>query len=192
MFKDFIVCKNLISKSLSNFLYEYLKFSTLISLNGDILNSKGDNTVPNALGCRGADMTFDTLLKTLIPKIEKLTDTELYPTYSYARIYQTGNKLIPHIDRPACEISVTIKLGDNGKGNWPIYMKNEKILLENGDGVIYQGCKIEHQRKICDIPNYYMGQLFLHYVDKNGPNLEYRYDKFYEREKFFIKSFLDE
>lgn len=130
-------------------------------------------------------MAFETLLKVCLPKVEKITGLDLYPTYSYSRLYQTGNELKKHKDRESCEISVTIKLNDSENYNWPIIIENKEFFLNSGDAVIYKGCEVEHWRNVVNTANYKLGQVFLHYVDKNGPYTAYRYDKFYQKEKFF-------
>ena len=53
----------------------------------------------------------------------------------------------------------------------------DKILeLEEGDALLYAGCEQIHGR-----PGVYKGegmaQVFLHYVNQNGPNKDYAYDK---------------
>jgi hypothetical protein len=155
--------------------------------NSDQQSINGDKQVPGSLGPRGADLVFETLLKASQEKVEKISGLELYPTYSYARLYRTGNELVEHKDRPSCEISVTIKLGDTENYNWPIYMGDIPIYLNSGDAVIYKGCDIAHHRDKCLEPNYYLGQVFVHYVDKNGPHSNYKYDRKEDREQFFVK-----
>ena len=105
--------------------------------------------------------------------MEKITKLKLYPSYSYARIYNKGNVLKRHKDRFSCEISTTLNLGGDG---WPIYlepsgkqnMKGIKIDLKPGDMLIYRGCELEHWRdkfkgEICS-------QVFLHYNNKKTKN----------------------
>jgi hypothetical protein len=180
--KKFIVVKNFIQPEVAKFLYEYLKFSSQILIaSGDIKAIEGDVLVSGCLGARSHDQVFDTLLKISKSKIETITGLELFPTYTYARLYKTGNIMKPHRDRPSCEISVTLKLSDTGNYNWPIFMDGNKIELEDGDAVLYRGCELEHWRNYCERPDYYLGQVFMHYVDKNGPNAEYKYDKHYHR-----------
>jgi hypothetical protein len=42
-------------------------------------------------------------------------------------------------------------------------------MMNEGDAIIYKGCEIDHWRNKCDGPNGYLsGQVFLHYVRKNG------------------------
>ena len=78
-------------------------------------------------------------------------------------------------DIPACEISITacIKKYDN----WPIVVEKNKFELEEGDAVLYAGCKQSHFR-----PGKYKGkgmaQVFFHYVDKNGPFTHHAYDEY--------------
>lgn len=147
--------------------------------------------VPGSLGSRGADIVFETLLKISKEHVEKISGLELYPTYSYARLYRTGNELAEHRDRPSCEISLTIKLGDTGNYNWPIYMGDTPIHLSAGDAVIYKGCEIEHRRDKCLEPDYFLGQVFIHYVDKNGLYSDYKYDNNKDKEQFFVKDITD-
>lgn len=155
--------------------------------------NQGDSQfVPGSLGNLNSDLPFETLLKIQKLKVEELTGIELCPTYSFARLYTTGNELPKHKDRPACEISVTAKLGDTENYNWPIFIDGTKIELNVGDAVIYKGCEVMHWREKHEVPGYYLGQVFLHYVDKNGAYSDYRYDKFYQKEEFFTKDITKE
>jgi hypothetical protein len=155
--------------------------------NSDQQSINGDKQVPGSLGPRGADLVFETLLKMATEKVEKISGLSLYPTYSYARLYRTGNELVEHRDRPSCEISLTLKLGDTENYNWPIYMEDFPVYLNSGDAVIYKGHEINHRREKCLEPNYYLGQVFIHYVDKNGPYTDYKYDGKEDKEQFFVK-----
>ena len=125
------------------------------------------------------DPLMNALLDTKLPLVEKESKLKLFPTYTYWRYYVLGATLDKHTDRPACEISVTacIKKYDN----WPIIVKNKSFELEEGDAILYNGCAEEHWR-----PGVYKGegmaQVFLHYVDKNGPYINHAYDKI-ERNK---------
>ena len=48
--------------------------------------------------------------------------------------------------------------------------KGKMIPMEPGDGVIYRGCEVEHWREAFNAPEgAWQTQVFLHYVDKNGP-----------------------
>jgi hypothetical protein len=124
---------------------------------------------------------FDSLLEQLLPNFEFASGKKLFPTYAYARFYVPGEELKIHTDRPACEISVTLTLGFEGNP-WPIYMGDEggdnasEILMGVGDAVLYKGCDKHHWRNSYT-EGKWQAQVFLHYVDANGPHTEWKYDK---------------
>lgn len=129
--------------------------------------------------CYYADPLIEILLVRCKESVEAVCGKELLPTYSYARIYQPGEDLKPHVDRPACEVSVTINVANKGELS-PIYMqygdnKESKHLLNPGDAVIYKGCEATHWRYMLKHDQLNV-QFMLHYVDKNGPNAAHVYD----------------
>ena len=116
--------------------------------------------------------------------MQKKTGLKLVPTYSYTRLYRTGNILNRHKDRPSCEISTTLCLGGD---HWPIYLdptgadnvidEHKSIIkpgapvgvevnLKPGDMLIYSGCDLEHWRK--PFEGKLCGQVFLHYNHADG------------------------
>jgi hypothetical protein len=130
----------------------------------------------------GHSITFDSCLEQLTPYVEKRVGKKLYPTYAYARWYAPGDELKIHRDRPSCEISATITLGFEGN-QWPIYMGYDqnkqncrKIDMQVGDAVIYKGCEMFHWREKYT-EGQWQAQVFIHYVDANGPFKEFKYDK---------------
>lgn len=98
-------------------------------------------------------------------KVSSISHKQLAPTYCYTRIYYRGSELLPHIDRDACEYSITLHL--QGSDPWEIYMGDTPVLLEPGDAVLYKGCEIVHYRK--PFQGEWYVQCFLHYVDQEGP-----------------------
>jgi predicted 2-oxoglutarate/Fe(II)-dependent dioxygenase YbiX len=143
-------------------------------------------------------VTFDKLLVDLLPHFEAASGLNLLPTYAYARWYEPGEVLKIHRDRPSCEVSATLTLGFEGDV-WPIYMgspsdepteyrrvdesknivhaKNVgKIKMDVGDAVLYRGCEMYHWRDEYS-EGKWQAQVFLHYVDANGPHAEWIYDK---------------
>ena len=118
--------------------------------------------------------TFDTLLQDLLPYFEEVCGKKLYPTYSYARLYKPGEELKKHTDRPACEISATVTLGFEGNP-WSIYMAGNKIDMQVGDAVLYRGMDVEHWREKYT-NGQWQAQVFLHYVDAEGPHANQKYD----------------
>ena len=186
--KGYVLVKNFIPKDTSDYLFNYLRFSTHASVlagkTRDIVH--GDPQVPGSWGSRSGDLALDDLMKMMKPKMEQITGLKLWPTYTYTRLYRPGNILEKHTDRPSCEISVTLKLGDTGGYNWPIWMVDKEYSLDKGDAVVYRGCDLTHWREVCEGPSdYRMGQVFMHYVDKNGPYPEYKYDKRNLKAKLF-------
>ena len=137
--------------------------------------SEGD---PSKLGYY-ADPLIEVMLKQCHPAIEEQTGLELEPTYSFSRVYQGGEELKPHTDRPSCEISVTINVACTGD-KWPSWMQcgnNDptKCMLNPGDAVIYKGCEVMHWRR--KLPEGQINvQFMLHYVSKNGPNSGCKFD----------------
>ena len=124
--------------------------------------------------------TFDKLLEDLLPHFEKACGKRLYPTYSYARLYKPGEELKNHRDRPACEISATLTLGWSGK-QWAIYMGDHEdksnaseIWMNVGDAVLYRGMEKYHWRE--KFEGEWQAQVFLHYVDADGPHADQKYD----------------
>jgi predicted 2-oxoglutarate/Fe(II)-dependent dioxygenase YbiX len=156
-----------------------------------------DAQCPLSQAIHGAP-TFDSLLEQLTPHFEKASGKKLYPTYAYARLYAPGDELKIHTDRPACEISATLTLGFEGNV-WPIFMgdysepeKGRKAIAEYekevwltnehqinmgvGDAVLYRGMEKVHWREPYK-EGQWQAQVFLHYVDADGPHAEWKYDK---------------
>lgn len=149
---------------------EFCQFFTHVLMRqAELDGKKGDEQIPNAKAILYHEVMFETLQERLWPTIEQIVGEELLPTYAYARLYTNNDELLKHIDRPACEVSVTIQLGRSHHYAWPIYMGGQRYDMGEGDGVVYKGCDVEHWREPCNGPaGYYSGQVFLHYVKANG------------------------
>ena len=132
-------------------------------------NLPGDNQVEESQAAYNY-MSFLELLTEKTPEVSREIEEHVLPTYTYARIYKNGATLKKHMDRDACEISLTVHLdGDMG---WPIFVQTPdgstaEVVLEPGDALLYLGCEAPHWREEFD-GNYY-GQAFLHYVRSRGP-----------------------
>ena len=187
------VLRNAISKDLAAFCYKYLQISAeadhwmlnngVTHAGNKLVGNFNDPQVPNSYA-KYADRVMETLLVDTIKVMQKKTGLKLVPTYSYCRLYRTGNILKRHKDRPSCEISTTLNLGGDP---WPILIdptgsdnvideyknihkpgapKGVEVNLKPGDMLIYSGCELEHWRepfkgKLC-------GQVFLHYNHADG------------------------
>ena len=109
--------------------------------------------------------------------VEDVTRCAVWPAYSFWRIYRHGSRLKRHVDRPSCEISMSIHLG--GDGPWSLWVQSrggEEIALElaPGDAVFYQGCELPHWRETYEGHEYF--QVFLHYVRKDGKCAPHKFD----------------
>jgi len=168
---NYKLVKQAINYELANFLYNYFllkreavehMYNTNMTYDNGMLGTWGDTQIPNTYSIYG-DPAFDTLLMKMLPVMKKETGLDVVPTYSYARMYKKGDELKKHKDRPSCEISTTLNLGGDP---WPIFLENNKVVLEIGDMLIYEGCKLEHWREPFEGDN--CGQVFLHYNNANG------------------------
>ena len=126
-----------------------------------------------------ADPLLEVFLEMYRGEVEKHTGLNLLPTYSYARVYQPGEELKPHVDRPSCEVSTTVSVTYNGDIS-DIYMqyngKRVAISLNPGDAVIYKGCKVVHGRDVLKSDQIVV-QFMLHYVISDGQFSDYKYDR---------------
>ena len=194
--KKYQVIRGALSKELANFIFNYMmlqrdavdfmmKHNKLNPYN-PFIGTRTDQQIPGAYS-RYADWVMETLLQYMRPIMKAKTGMDLLPTYSYTRLYEKGNILHRHKDRPSCEISTTLHLGGDP---WPIYLdptgannilsgtetttmvkpgapKGVRVDLKIGDMLIYSGCELEHwcepfQGNVCS-------QVFLHYNHANGP-----------------------
>lgn len=115
---------------------------------------------------------INTVLGLLLGRISESAQKRLLPAYSYCRIYNYGDELKPHVDREACEWSVTINLSQTDP--WPIHIGTDVFDISPGDGVLYKGCEVEHWREPFRGSEHV--QIFLHYVDSEGPNRGHIFD----------------
>lgn len=173
--KGYCIVKNVISEDLRDFVTQYALFDEMQNFEGN-----GDGQIPNSYYSY-ADPAMESMLVHLHKVMEKNTGLTLFPTYSYYRVYRNGDILLPHKDRPSCEISATLCFNysyDDKKFTWPIYMDGNKVDLNPGDMVIYRGCDLDHWREPLRHDNdIWHVQAFFHYVDANGPYSEHKFDK---------------
>ena len=128
------------------------------------------------------DPIFDKLLEELAEPLSKQLGISLDPAYTYARIYRPGEVLERHSDRPSCEISGTMTLGfDPNTSVWPIYFAKDEedlvgvpLVINTGDLVMYRGNELPHWRPT--FKGIWQVQVFFHYVDKNGPHKDHKFD----------------
>jgi hypothetical protein len=171
--QGYVVLPALLERSLADFFWSYVhtKFASF-------LLSQGGPLLPNTLGGYG-DPAFDGLLEYLRPRVEECSGLALHPTFSHFRLYKRGDVLKRHRDRPACEIGITLNIGQAPPESWPIYLEGEagphQVLLKPGDALLYRGIDLFHWREA--YPGNQLVQVFLFYVDRNGPHAGEKFDK---------------
>jgi hypothetical protein len=153
-------------------------------MNGYALNyagsgkTKTDRQVPGAPAAYAAPLMEKALVK-LVPVVEEAAGCRVYPTYSYFRAYRRNDELARHKDRPACEISLSVCLGYRAAQPWPLYVEGHGGVfaaeLQPGDGLLYKGTECPHWRE--PFTGESATQVFFHYVDRDGPYAEWRFDK---------------
>ena len=194
--KKYQVIKGAISKELANFIFNYMMLQrdavdfmmkhNKVNPANPFMGRRDDKQIPGAYS-KYADWVMETLLQFVRPIMKAKTGMDLVPTYSYTRLYEKGNILHRHKDRPSCEISTTLHLGGD---EWPIYLdptgannivsgsetttiikpgapKGVRVDLKVGDMLIYSGCELEHWREAFE--GNVCSQVFLHYNHANGP-----------------------
>ena len=178
------IIKQAISKELAEFVYSYFltkrkvarrffddRYISPFTTEFGVWN---DEQIPETYS-HYADVAMETLLEKLKPLMEKESGLKLNETYSYARIYKKGDELKRHKDRYSCEVSTTLNLGGD---DWPIYLEpsgeegkeGTKVILNQGDMLVYKGCDVEHWREAFEGEN--CGQVFLHYNDASYEEAE--------------------
>lgn len=144
-------------------------FFTHVLLRKADIDPISDPQVPSAMTIMSHEVMFETLQEILWPVVQDAIGESLIPTYAYSRLYHNGDTLANHRDRPACEVSATIQLGRSHHYSWPIFMGGKRFDMGEGDAIIYKGCDIDHWRDVCSgPPDYYSGQVFIHFVKRDG------------------------
>ena len=192
--KKYQVIRGALSKELANFIFNYMMLQRdavdFMTKNNKVnpfnpfIGTRADKQIPGAYSKYG-DWVMETLLQYMRPIMKAKTGMDLVPTYSYTRLYEKGNILKRHKDRPSCEISTTLHLGGDP---WPIFLdptgadfvideykiihkpgapKGIQVDLKVGDMLIYSGCELEHWRE--PFQGNVCSQVFLHYNHANGP-----------------------
>ena len=178
---NYIVLPNFISKErASNLSFEFLKHCKENNL-------EGDSQAPNSYSAYNYT-SFLELLCEKTPEISSAIGETVLPTYAYSRVYKNGSELVRHVDRDACEVSLTLHL--HGDSNWPIWIETPSgesrcVELNPGDAMIYLGKIAPHWRETYD--GEYYSQVFLHYVRSRGDCAYAYFDKVNETNKPIIK-----
>jgi len=173
--EGFIIVKNLISKE------EALSLAKHLKEHEDIKNTC--SLVPNSIPFYNDKILGKKHIE-LLHEIEKHTGYRLFKTYNFARIYKKNAVLRMHRDKDECEISLTLDLGGDPWSIW-ITDKDEnpiEVKLNIGDALIYKGCDIWHWRGKFNGDEH--SQVFMHFVDANGPYSHLRNDPDHANHRF--------
>lgn len=168
----YAIVHNFIPQLVLPFLYKSISLYSMYM-------EKGDHQVPGTPKDYKNPIS-ESILVLSHKQMEQHTGLKLLPTYSYLRIYRGGDTLAMHTDREACEVSATINIGADPPGlRWPIWIESDgstlEISLEPGSALLYRGCDVPHWRNT--MPPGELIQVFLHYVDANGPHKDWVFDK---------------
>ena len=192
--KKYQVIRGALSKELANFIFNYMMLqrdavdfmmkNNKVNPANPFIGTRTDPQIPGAYS-KYADWVMETLLQYMRSIMKAKTGMDLVPTYSYTRLYEKGNILKRHKDRPSCEVSTTLHLGGD---EWPIFLdpsgadfvidefkqtikpgapKGIRVDLKVGDMLIYSGCELEHWRE--PFQGNVCSQVFLHYNHAKGP-----------------------
>lgn len=137
-------------------------------------------------------------------KLEEIIGRKLYNTYYYDRFYRSGMELSRHVDRDACEISVSVHVSTDLKEPWSFRIKTpdtytdenkteilvpgkwKDLYLSPGDGVLYKGAERPHERTAMPYEksgffkkekSCYYHNIFFHYVLQDGQRAHCAWDK---------------
>ncbi len=111
------------------------------------------------------------LLTEKVSELNAIMGRKVLPAYSFTRQYGKGSDLFRHVDRSACEVSLSIHL--YGDEEWAFCIKDKdgeecELVLNPGDAIIYDAPNAEHWR------NEYKGEFYIqafhHYVLLGGEN----------------------
>jgi len=187
------IIKGAISKDVCKLLAEEFRIAKEIAVDynkhnpsyksPDALNPKfpfGDEMVQRSFSWY-SPLCFEALSNSLIKSaVEKVLGEEVYPTYSYARIYYYGAEMKKHTDRSSSEFSVSCCISvDADNTDWFLEVEDRdkniiRVEQEPGDAIMYMGNELAHWRRP------YTGKeqinAFMFYVRKHGEKQELKYD----------------
>lgn len=187
----YTIIKSAINKDLCRLLAEEFRLIRDIALETNSQNPEfkhpdsknnqypfADEMVDNSFSWY-SPMCFEALSNTFIKDIvEQVIGEEVYPTYSYARIYSKGSEMKRHTDRSSSEWSVSCCIDVDKNVSWPLGVETKDgiidVFQEPGDIIIYKGNDLPHWRK--SFQGFEHINAFMFYVRANGPRQELKYD----------------
>lgn len=119
---------------------------------------------------------YFNLHKKLEKKLSRLLNTKILTSYNFDRFYFASLDLPKHLDRDACEISLSLHISSTfpKEKPWPLKLEGHKgeasVIMNPGDAVLYKGTEIPHwrDRNTVENPNLYYHNVFFHFVLNDG------------------------
>lgn len=169
----YVILESVLTDPLLAVAYEYLWKRTLSG--GEATHGGQEPRLPSFY----ADPLMETLLELVQSVAEGFSGLDLLPTFASARFYARGASVRPLVGRPACEVTVSLALGYKATKIWPLHIGTpegvQTAMLDRGDAILSRGCECPQWRGEFD--GDYHCQGFFHFVDRNGPYSEWRFDK---------------
>jgi len=133
----------------------------------------------------GDYLTMISHLK-ITPRVSKILNKEIIPSFCFTRMYFEESKLNFHVDRTACEIAVShCHYGEP----WKIYIEEEEFITRTGISICYDGIEKQHGR--VTPTSFKTLYSFYFWVEKDGKYDEFKYDKQSKMEKIYKQLALD-
>jgi hypothetical protein len=134
----------------------------------------GDSQVPGRYFLHN-EVVGRMFLTALADTVQTVAGVALKPAYAYFASYRDGARLAIHIDRPQCEVSISLLLdyqpSSDGASPWPLWVsrtpddESSRVAIHQriGDGILYRGPELYHWRTPL-AAGHRSTHLFLHYV----------------------------
>ncbi|MBT8422612.1 MAG: hypothetical protein HKN56_07085 [Gammaproteobacteria bacterium] len=123
------------------------------------------------------DACSEAVLYTVRSHISDITELDLLPSMSVARMFEKGDKVGRHIDGPTNEINCTLCIDRDSP--WYLHFENEKVAakvdLLPGQAVLYRGNELFHWREKYTGSNHV--QVIFGYVLKGGAHEDRAFER---------------
>jgi len=169
----YVMLESVLTDPLLAVAYEYLWKRAYTGC--EATNGRQDPRAPSFY----ADPLMETLLELVQSVAKAFSGLDLLPTFSSAQFYGRGASVGPLVGRPACEVTLSLAVGYRAAKIWPLHIGTpagvQTALLDRGDAILVRGCECPQWRGEFD--GDYHCQASFHFVDRDGPHSEWRFDK---------------
>jgi hypothetical protein len=125
------------------------------------------------------DPVVESLFELLTSRLSALVGTPVEPSYGYLRVYLAGADLAAHIDREACEYTLSVAINGMLEGAaWALHARDLtgahiEQSLAPGDAILMRGREVSHWRETLE--SGWAAYAFLHWV-RSEPTPRQRFD----------------